>query len=152
MSGVRRLHSDRPAPQRPRPHPRARSGDDELNRPPEVGPADADHPESTYARPEVTRATLRRLRRGRYAIDDELDLHGMTVSEASAALDNFLAAAARCRCVRIVHGKGKGSGRGGPVLRPNVHRWLRQRREVLAFTAAREVDGGTGASYVLLRG
>ena len=53
--------------------------------------------------------------------------------------------------VRIVHGKGRGSGQRGPVLKQKVNRWLRQWDTVLAFVSTRQVHGGTGALYVLLR-
>ena len=95
---------------------------------------------------------LRRLRRGEYAIRDELDLHGMTQDEARAALGAFLAEAVSQgqRCVRIIHGKGLGSGHRGPVLKSAVNRWLRRHGDVVAFSSARRNDGGTGALYVLL--
>ena len=55
------------------------------------------------------------------------------------------------RCVRIVHGKGYRSGARGPVLKAAVDLWLRRHLDVMAFTSARAIDGGTGAVYVLLR-
>jgi DNA-nicking Smr family endonuclease len=36
-------------------------------------------------------------------------------------------------------------------LKPSVNGWLRQWDVVLAFVSARQVDGGTGAVYVLLQ-
>ena len=96
---------------------------------------------------------LRRLRRGDYRIESEIDLHGMTLVEARAALRDFLLAAAarRLRCVRIVHGKGLRSGQRGPVLKNAVNSLLRRVALVLAFTSAAMRDGGTGATLVLLR-
>ena len=106
-----------------------------------------------FHRPSVGRRTLRRLTRGSYSIQDELDLHGMTVAEARDALADFVDASCRRghTCVRVVHGKGLGSGQRGPVLKGKVDRWLRRWDQVLAFSSARQVDGGTGAIYVLLR-
>jgi DNA-nicking Smr family endonuclease len=77
----------------------------------------------------------------------------MTVAEAKSYLAEFLtlAVARSWRCVRVVHGKGLGSGPRGAVLKPNVDRWLRHRDSVLAFVSTRQVHGGTGAVYVLLR-
>ena len=106
-----------------------------------------------FHRAPVGRGTMRRLERGTYSIQSEIDLHGMTVAEAKPRLAAFIDACARngdC-CVRVVHGKGLGSGERGPVLKMSVNRWLRQWDAVLAFVSARQVDGGTGALYVLLQ-
>jgi len=105
-----------------------------------------------YRRDGVPESVLRRLRRGEYAIRDEIDLHGMTQDEARSALGGFLAEAMLHgrRCVRIIHGKGRGSGHRGPVLKSAVNRWLRRHAAVAAFCSARRNDGGTGALYVLL--
>jgi DNA-nicking Smr family endonuclease len=105
-----------------------------------------------FRRDGISESVLRRLRRGEYAIRDEIDLHGMTQDEARAALGAFLAEAVSQgqRCVRIIHGKGLGSGHRGPVLKSAVNRWLRRHGDVVAFSSARRNDGGTGALYVLL--
>jgi len=105
-----------------------------------------------YHRPSVGRRTMRKLARGRYSVQDEIDLHGMTVEEAKPRLTDFINNSVRKGhlCVRIVHGKGLGSGDRGPVLKSAVSRWLRKWDSVLAFVSARQVDGGTGAIYVLL--
>jgi DNA-nicking Smr family endonuclease len=115
---------------------------------PELSAADP----SRFARPGVSPATLRKLRRGQYRVEAELDLHGLTQNAAKMQLHEFLLAAIHrdARCVRIVHGKGLRSGPNGPVLRQQVNSVLRRTRQVLAFTSARQVDGGTGAVYVLL--
>jgi DNA-nicking Smr family endonuclease len=85
-------------------------------------------------------------------IQAECDLHGLTQAQARVALSQFLQACRRqrCRCVRIIHGKGLGSPNQQPVLKIQVNRWLRQRSEVLAFCAAPSHDGGQGALYVLV--
>ena len=110
--------------------------------------------ELAFRREGVAESSLRRLRRGEYAVRDEVDLHGMTQDEARLALGHFLAEAAHVgrRCVRIIHGKGRGSGHRGPVLKSAVNRWLRRHGDVQAFCSARRNDGGTGALYVLLGG
>lgn len=109
--------------------------------------------ELLFAREGVQKRVLRKLRRGHYPPQQELDLHGMTVPVAHHALRVFLTECRhhRYRCVRIIHGKGNRSSNRGPVLKGKVDRWLRQWDEVIAFTSARPVDGGTGAVYVLLR-
>jgi DNA-nicking Smr family endonuclease len=105
-----------------------------------------------FSRPAVGKRTMRKLARGNYAVQAEIDLHGMTVSEAKPRLLDFIDTAARTgkRCVRVVHGKGLGSGPRGAVLKPNVDRWLRRMPAVMAFVSTRQVHGGTGAVYVLL--
>lgn len=106
-----------------------------------------------FQRPSVGRTTMRMLSRGSYAIQAEIDLHGMTLAEARPRLEAFVrrCASNNKSCIRIVHGKGLGSGDRGPVLKNAVNRWLRRWDVVLAFTSARQVDGGTGALYVLLQ-
>jgi DNA-nicking Smr family endonuclease len=115
---------------------------------PEVAGGDV----ASYARVGVRRSVLQKLRRGHYRIEAELDLHGLTVTEAKAALRTFLAHALErgVRCVRIIHGKGLRSGPRGPVLKVAVTGILRRSSHVLAFVSARSVDGGTGALYALL--
>lgn len=110
--------------------------------------------ELVYLRNGLSRQTLRKLRRGHWVIQDELDLHGLTSVEARALLVEFLNACARsgARCVRIVHGKGLRSKNREPVLKTKVANWLIQRDEVLAFCQARQADGGSGAVVVLLKG
>ena len=99
---------------------------------------------------------LRRLRRGDYAWQAYLDLHGMTAEPARVAVDRFLveSVAAGHRCVLIVHGRGRNSKDQTPVLKERLKTWLargRAARIVLGFTTARPCDGGAGALYVLLR-
>ncbi len=105
-----------------------------------------------WRRDGVPESVLRRLRRGHCARRAELDLHGMTQAQARLALAGFLSesVAHGLRCVRIIHGKGRGSGPRGPVLKTAVNRWLRRSDAVRAFCSARREDGGTGALYVLL--
>jgi DNA-nicking Smr family endonuclease len=106
-----------------------------------------------FKRASVGRTTMRMLSRGAYAIQAEIDLHGMTLAEAKPRLEYFVRRCASNNklCIRIVHGKGLGSGDRGPVLKRGVDRWLRKWDLVLAFVSARQVDGGTGAVYVLLK-
>ncbi len=98
---------------------------------------------------------LRRLRSGRFSVQEELDLHGLSRNEARRELLEFVRDCVRrgVSCVRVVHGSGRHSNSGVPVLKESVKRWFRTRvfaRHVVAYTSARPVDGGLGAIYVLL--
>ena len=108
--------------------------------------------ELRFRREGVQEAVLRKLRRGVYRVDAEIDLHGLIEREAREALRDFLsrAVAEQLRCVRIVTGKGLRSGPRGPVLKVAVNAILRKTAPVVAFCSARQIDGGTGAVYVLL--
>lgn len=107
----------------------------------------------SFQRASVGRRTMRKLARGGFSVQAEIDLHGMTVAEAKPRLADFVDynAMRGNLCVRIVHGKGLGSGNRGPVLKNAVNRWLRKWDSVLAFVSTPQVDGGTGALYVLLQ-
>lgn len=106
-----------------------------------------------YQRGGVQASVMRRLKRGQYPIEAELDLHGLTVGEAGHALARFLGRVRTRRiiCVRIIHGKGLSSPGRAPVLKPQVARWLRAHEAVLAFAPTQPKDGGEGALYVLVR-
>ena len=110
--------------------------------------------ELLFARHGVGAQALRKLRYGHWVIQDDLDLHGATSSEARELLSEFLAYCGRrgLRCVRIVHGKGLRSKNREPVLKRKVAGWLMLRDDVLAFCQARPPDGGSGAVVVLLKG
>lgn len=161
VADTRPLQRDeRAAPHRPRrkPIPAQRLRDEravmESLLSDDFEPADVETGEELlYARPGLQHSVMRKLRRGQYAVEAELDLHGMIVPEAREALNRFVREAIGIgkRCVRIVHGKGKSSAGRMPVLKGKVNAWLRQKSEVLAFCSCRPTDGGTGAVYVLLR-
>jgi len=107
----------------------------------------------SYRRPEIGIDVLRKLRRGGWAIQGEIDLHGMRRDEAREKLTAFVHDAVQhgLRCVRVVHGKGNGSPGRQPVLKGKVRSWLVQKADVLAFVQARGDEGGHGAVIVLLR-
>lgn len=157
---VKPVRGGRPAePKRRKPKatPRSRIADERaalkeslLPPPPD---ADIDTGEGhEYKRPGVQDAVLRKLRRGTYRVDAELDLHGLTRDKAHAEFKSFLAEsrALGARCVRIIHGKGHNSGNRGPVIKQSLKSWLR-RDEVLAYASAPTNQGGSGATLVLLR-
>jgi DNA-nicking Smr family endonuclease len=106
----------------------------------------------SFRRPGVGIDVARKLRRGHWSIQSEIDLHGLRREDAREALAAFLREAVRqgLRCVRVVHGKGLGSPGKTPVLKGKVHSWLVQKSEVLAFVQARGDEGGAGAVVVLL--
>ena len=109
--------------------------------------------ELLFLRSGIQKQTLRKLRRGQYPIEAELDLHGMRVAEAREELAEFLKYCQHRskRCVRIIHGKGLGSKDKKPVIKNKLHNWLQQWDEVLAYCSAPKMDGGTGAIYLLLK-
>ncbi|MGH8728226.1 MAG: Smr/MutS family protein [Burkholderiales bacterium] len=107
----------------------------------------------SFLKPGVSNQVLRRLRRGYWVVQDQLDLHGLNREEARELLADFLARCARVglRCVRVIHGKGLGSKNREPVLKQKVAGWLSQRGDVMAFCQARATEGGAGAVVVLLK-
>jgi DNA-nicking Smr family endonuclease len=106
-----------------------------------------------FRRSGVAPLAMKRLRRGYWPIQAELDLHGMTSDQARACLIGFLDECKQLglRCVRIIHGKGLSSRNHEPVLKQKTASWLMQRDEILAFCQARPMDGGSGAVIVLLK-
>jgi DNA-nicking Smr family endonuclease len=106
----------------------------------------------SWRRPELGLDVVRKLRRGVWALQGQLDLHGLRTDEAREQTSQFLREAQLkgWRCVRIVHGKGLGSPGKQPVLKDKVKRWLVQSDRVLAFVQARADEGGVGAVIVLL--
>lgn len=106
-----------------------------------------------FARPGVQQRVLADLQRGAIEVGLEVDLHGLTAADAQRILPQFLAECGyrRIRCARIIHGKGFRSAEQQPVLKRKINYWLRLYDQVLAFSSATRRDGGTGATYVLLR-
>jgi DNA-nicking Smr family endonuclease len=161
MRGVTPLAKPRPVPvvARARPHAAQRERDDRAVL--DESLADRIDFESlletdaslSYRRAGISADTLRKLRRGFWVIQAELDLHGHRVAEAHQALGAFMREARQRgqRCVRIVHGKGNGSRDGIPILKARVRAWLARRDDVMAFCHARPADGGAGALLVLLK-
>jgi DNA-nicking Smr family endonuclease len=106
----------------------------------------------SFRRAGIGPEVVRKLRRGVWAIQGQVDLHGLRRDDARERLGEFLREAVKqgWRCVRVVHGKGHGSPGRQPVLKGKVRAWLVQKGEVLAFTQARASEGGAGALVVLL--
>jgi DNA-nicking Smr family endonuclease len=105
-----------------------------------------------FVRPGIQKRVFQDLQRGVIEPEATLDLHGMRVMEARTAFSRFLnqSLKAQRRCVKIIHGKGRGSEGQQPILKQKTNQWLQQVDAVLAFCAAPRWDGGTGAAYVLL--
>ncbi|HZV92801.1 MAG TPA: Smr/MutS family protein [Caldimonas sp.] len=149
------------SPPRPRPPPRARQRERDEASALAESIADVFDAETlletddalSFRRRGIGPDVVRKLRRGVWALQDDLDLHGLRREEAQDRLAVFLREATRAgyRCVRVVHGKGHGSPGREPVLKDKVRRWLAHNAAVLAFTYARAADGGHGALIVLLR-
>lgn len=161
VAGVKRqgpVAHARHRPVAPKPRPRSREADEravleELR----YGPVEPDPVDSvealSYRAPGIQDKVWKRLQRGTYRLQAELDLHGMNRECARAEVAAFIGDCrdGGIRCVRIIHGKGLRSPNSGPVIRSLLDGWLRRREDVLAFCAARPHDGGTGAVYVLLK-
>ena len=111
-----------------------------------------DDPALNYSAPGVGPDVMKKLRKGHWPVQDELDLHGMNRDQARDALGAFLTKAQlrNHRCVCVIHGRGFGSRGQEPVLKSMVHSWLVQ-KGVVAFCQARNNEGGEGALIVLLR-
>jgi len=107
----------------------------------------------SFRRPGIGTDVTRKLRRGDWSIQAQVDLHGLRRDQAREALGGFIRESVKTglRCVRVVHGKGLGSPGKTPVLKSKVLSWLMQKSEVIAFVQARPAHGGAGALLVLLR-
>lgn len=145
-------------PQRPTPRPLQQDLDDEAVMHESMSDEfdistllDADD-QLSFRRPGIGTDVTRKLRKGEWSIQGQIDLHGLRSDEARNAMGQFIRDAKRMgwRCVRVVHGKGLGSPGKEPVLKSKVQRWLVQKNEVLAFVQAKPSDGGGGALVVLL--
>lgn len=153
MADVDRLASDSAEPFKPRHRPVPLDlpvGDEEEDR---LGDLNIETPEFLeFVRPGIQKRLFQDLQRGLVPPEATLDLHGMRVVEARTAFSLFIKQSlqARRRCVKIIHGKGRGSEARQPVLKQKTNQWLQQLDAVLAFCAAPSWDGGSGAAYVLL--
>jgi DNA-nicking Smr family endonuclease len=110
--------------------------------------------EQTFLRRGLGSDVLAKLRRGRWSVQAELDLHGQTAEQSRDTLADFLleARARGLRCVRVIHGKGLTSPNREPVLKGKVRKWLQHWDDVLAYCEAPRHAGGGGAVLILLKG
>jgi DNA-nicking Smr family endonuclease len=109
---------------------------------------------------QFDRRLRQRVARGNAQIDARLDLHGMTQTQAHAALLHFLiqAQARDAKIALVVTGKGIGGPTGSAsergVLRRQVPLWLSLpefRRFIVSLEKAHAAHGGEGALYLRLR-
>ena len=107
----------------------------------------------SFIAPGLQNNILKKIRRGYFGLDAEIDLHGLNSNEAKRQLLHFIHSCVEegYRCVHIVHGKGYRSADNHPVLKNNLNLWLRQHKDVQAFCSASPKNGGTGAVFVLLQ-
>jgi len=107
----------------------------------------------SYLAPGLQTKVLKKLKQGHFGAAAELDLHGLTSSDAKQQLLTFLHLCMQngFRCAHIIHGKGYRSSDNRPVLKNHLNLWLRQHQNVLAFCSATPKQGGTGAVLVLLQ-
>ena len=93
----------------------------------------------SFLRSGVPRSVLRDLRRGRWSIQDHVDLHGMNRHEAQVQVQvaQFISQALSSgkRCLRIVHGRGHGSPGREAILRQLVKVWLGRCKDCLLYTS-----------------
>ncbi len=107
----------------------------------------------SFARTGLQPRAKQQLRRGDFPIEATLDLHGMNINQAQQAMMEFFAQAIahHCRCVLVIHGKGSRIETHKPILKNKVNQWLRKLPNILAFSSAKQQQGGVGAVYVLLK-
>jgi DNA-nicking Smr family endonuclease len=107
-----------------------------------------------WVRPDIPKDVAQKLHQGRFSVQDYIDLHGMTLDEAEEAFSNFFKDAVKKRlfCIKVIHGRGLRSPKGA-VLKEALQRWLRGsfRKWILAYSTARDCDGGLGATYIIIK-
>ena len=161
MSSTKVLKNDRIAPYRKKIKPIAqqRLADDqrllqELVSSDDEATSFHSDDELTFIRDGYPPKTLKQLRRGDYAIQDELDLHGLIINDAKQQVHAFINDYARSNsnktAVRIIHGKGIHSKDKKPILKNLILGWLKKNQFVIAVCSTPNHDGSTGAVYVLI--
>lgn len=148
------LHEQRKPKPKPYPKPLVVNFDAHLNsRNPDEVETVGIYDSMNFLSAGLQNNVLKKLRRGFFGIDAEIDLHGLNTPDAKRQLLHFLHNSVEegGRCVHIVHGKGYRSLDNMPVIKNELNRWLRQHKDVQAFCSASPKDGGTGALFVLLR-
>lgn len=118
----------------------------------EFVPAVEPHDVIQYKENGVQEGIYRKVRLAKYPIETRLDLHGLTVKDASEKVFQFISDAKKCEMRMLLICHGKGEMRAEPAkLKSYVAEWLKEMPEVLAYHSAQKQHGGVGAVYVLLR-
>lgn len=124
---------------------------------PKASPAKSSPAKSPPVRPtpqgDLQLRTRRRLSRGTISLDGKLDLHGLTLLEAEAALARFVARAQTQHHIWLLVVTGKGTG-GEGKLRRALPEWLDRGAlagRVVEYGPAAPNHGGGGAFYLRLR-
>ncbi|HCH49394.1 MAG TPA: endonuclease SmrB [Proteus sp.] len=99
-----------------------------------------------YLREGANAYELKKLRRGDYAPEFFLDLHGLTQLIAKQEIGALIAACRRehVYCACIMHGHGK------HILKQQTPLWLAQHPDVIAFHQAPKEWGGDAALLLLV--
>jgi DNA-nicking Smr family endonuclease len=161
LAGVKPITTDKAFPEQPKPHPHPiqhQRDEQAALRESIYSPTSLEMhleggDELTHLSNGVPRSVIRDLRRGRWVVQDQLDLHGCNRDEARDLLASCMGQWRRrgIRCVRVIHGKGRGSPGREPVLKRLVAGWLMNYENVMAYCQARLPEGGAGALIVLLK-
>lgn len=156
VGAVRKLRDDRVTLDRRRHQTAPRPRSAAATATPVLPPAPAamiEAEDGEFVRAGVQSRQMQRLRRGQLRPEGVIDLHGLTRDAAYHMLLGFLdqSRQRQYRCVLVIHGRGLGSGEGRGVIRTSVPHWLSDDNRVLACCLAVPRDGGSGATYVLLR-
>ena len=160
VSSTKRLHTDKITPYRKKIPPIAKQAQaDELRVMEELLSFDDEAgsfesgDELTFLRDGYPQKILKKLRRGDYSIQEELDLHGCFAEEAKQQVHGFINECAQYNIstVRIIHGKGLHSPDKKPVLKNLILGWLKKNQYIIAVCSTPSNDGGTGAIYALIK-
>ncbi len=158
--GVTPISSQRPRPKRPQPLPNPNQSmlDDKraMQESLDCNPEDSLHSfemDEELQKPGVKTRDFKDMKRGKIEVQAYIDLHGYKTQEAKAEISRFISSSVQSnkRYVRIVHGKGNRSRQNIPVLKHLTYTVLAQNKYVLAYCRAPVHDGGSGATYAMLK-
>jgi len=107
-----------------------------------------------YVAYKIDRSVLALLDEAPFPAQYEVDLHGHTVDEAANAIAMLFQVMNERRLthIRIIHGIGRHSKHGRPLLKAYINRWLKGNPDIVAFASARRSDGGVGVVNAVTSG